>query len=125
MNGKKKFYFSIGLLQVLLVALVLLTLKGLIGFVSAQTDTTATTLDYYNSPTSIMIALSAAIAIGLSAIAAAWVIRTVGTAAISALTEREEAFGKLVVIVALGEAIAIYGLIVALLLVFKIPTPPA
>ena len=57
-------------------------------------------------------------------IAAGWVIRTVGTAAISALTEREEAFGKLVVIVALGEAIAIYGLIVGLLLVFKIPSPP-
>ncbi len=121
MSSKKRFYLYLLIVQVFLIILTLLTMNGLVTFVRAQTDTS---LDYYNSPTTIALAISAAICMAVSGIAAAWVIRTVGTAAISALSEREGAFGKLVVIVALGEAIAIYGLIVALLLVFKIPSPP-
>ena len=117
MNGKQKFYLSLGLVQIILIVILISSLNGLVGFVRAQTDN----FDYYNSPTTSVLAISAAIAISISGLAAAYVIRTVGTAAISALSEREEAFGKLVVIVALGEAIAIYGLIIAILLVFQIP----
>jgi V/A-type H+-transporting ATPase subunit K len=118
MKSKRKFYFYLGMAQVILVLIFLLTMNGLVGFVKAQTE-----FDYYNSPTTAFLALSAAIAISVSGIAAAYVIKTVGTAAISAITEREGAFGKVVVIVALGEAIAIYGLIIAILLVFNIPAP--
>ncbi|TFF94697.1 MAG: V-type ATP synthase subunit K [Promethearchaeota archaeon] len=124
MKAKHKFFLSIALMQLIIAALVLFSFNGIVTMVSAQTDN-ADTLNYYNSPTTYILAISAAISIGAAAVAAGWVLRTVGTAAISALTEREEAFGKLVVLVALGEAIAIYGLIVALLLVFRIPSPPA
>lgn len=125
MNGKQKFYVTLALVQVILVILVISTLSGLVRFVGAQpTEEELLNFDYYNSPTTAILAISAALAISFSGLAAAYVIRTVGTAAISALTEREEAFGKLVVIVALGEAIAIYGLIIAILLVFQIPSPP-
>ncbi|MFX1388844.1 MAG: ATP synthase subunit C [Promethearchaeota archaeon] len=121
MNGKQKFYFYLAIAQVILVLVFLLTMNGLVGFVKAQTETS---FDYYNSPTTPILAISAAIAISISGLAAAHVIKTVGTAAISAISEREGAFGKVVVIVALGEAIAIYGLIIAILLVFNIPAPP-
>ncbi|MFW9827537.1 MAG: ATP synthase subunit C [Candidatus Thorarchaeota archaeon] len=121
MNGKKKFYFYLAIAQVILVLVFLLTLDGLVKVVRAQTETS---FDYYNSPTTPILAISAAIAISISGLAAAHVIKTVGTAAISAISEREGAFGKVVVIVALGEAIAIYGLIIAILLVFNIPAPP-
>ena len=124
MNGKQKFYVTLALVQVILVILVISTLNGLVLFVGAQPTPEELNFDYYNSPTTAVLAISAALAISFSGLAAAYVIRTVGTAAISALTEREEAFGKLVVIVALGEAIAIYGLIIAILLVFQIPSPP-
>ena len=117
MNGKQKFYASLALVQVILIIVLVSSMNGLVRFVRAQADN----FDYYNSPTTSVLAISAAIAISVSGLAAAYVIRTVGTAAISALSEREEAFGKLVVIVALGEAIAIYGLIIAILLVFQIP----
>lgn len=120
MNGKQKFYFYLALVQVILVIVFILTINGLVGFVTAQ----ETNFDYYNSPTTAILAISAAIAISISGLAAAHVIKTVGTAAISAISEREGAFGKVVVIVALGEAIAIYGLIIAILLVFNIPAPP-
>ncbi len=119
MNNKQKFYFYLGLVQVILVIVFLLTINGLVGFVSAQ----ETNFDYYNSSTTAILAISAAVAISVSGLAAAHVIKTVGTAAISAISEREGAFGKVVVIVALGEAIAIYGLIIAILLVFNIPAP--
>lgn len=120
MNGKQKFYMTLAMVQVLLVLILIFSLNGLVRYVGAQVDN----FDYYDSPTTSVLAISAAIAISVSGLAAAYVIRTVGTAAISALSEREEAFGKLVVIVALGEAIAIYGLIIAILLVFQIPSPP-
>jgi len=121
MNGKQKFYMTLAIVQVFLVVVLIFSMNGLVGVVRAQADN----FDYYNSPTTAVLAISAALAISISGLAAAYVIRTVGTAAISALSEREEAFGKLVVIVALGEAIAIYGLIIAILLVFQIPSPPA
>ncbi len=121
MNNKRKFYLYLAIVQVILVLVFLLTMSGLVQIVHAQTETA---FDYYNSPTTSMIAISAAIAISVSGLAAAYVLKTVGTAAISAISEREGAFGKVIVFVAFGEAIAIYGLIIAMLLVFNIPAPP-
>jgi V/A-type H+-transporting ATPase subunit K len=70
-----------------------------------------------------MLGLASAIAVSSAVMASAWAIKTVGTAAVSALTEREGSFGQLLVIVALAEALAVYGLIVAILIWTKIPTP--
>lgn len=59
---------------------------------------------------------SAAAAAGLAALAAGYAVGTVGTAAIGALAEKPELFGRLLVLVGLAEGIAIYGLIVAVLI---------
>ncbi|MHA1672476.1 MAG: ATP synthase subunit C [Promethearchaeota archaeon] len=67
------------------------------------------------------LALSSAIAVGLSVLGAGYAIKTTGTAAISVLAERPEGFFKAFLVVALGEALAVYGLIVAILLWTKIP----
>ncbi len=67
------------------------------------------------------MAISAALAVGMSGFAAGYAIKTTGTAAISVLAERPEEFMKGFLVVALGEALAIYGLIVAILLWNKIP----
>ncbi|MFW5895741.1 MAG: ATP synthase subunit C [archaeon] len=123
MNAKQKFYFLIAGFQIVLVFLVLFSVNGIIFFVTAQTETG--TFDYYNSPTSIFLALSAGISVSSAVLGSAWAIKTVGTAAISALSEREESFFKAFLIVALCEALAIYGLIIAILLWTKIPLPPA
>jgi len=69
-----------------------------------------------------ILGISAAIAITGATIGAGMAIKTVGTAAISALTENERVFFKAFLVIALGEALAIYGLIVAILLIFKIPS---
>ncbi len=61
-------------------------------------------------------ALSAAIAVAGSTIGSGYAIAHVGTSAISAITEKEENFGKAFLIVSLAEALAIYGLIMGILL---------
>lgn len=125
MNGKKKFYLCLALFQVLLLAIVVFTVNGLVTLVVAQTEPEPSNFDYYNSPTATMLALSSAIAIAASVLASAWAIRTVGTAAISSLSEREETFFKAFLIVALCESLAVFGLIVGILLWTNIPKPPA
>ncbi|HSF79475.1 MAG TPA: ATP synthase subunit C [Steroidobacteraceae bacterium] len=59
---------------------------------------------------------SAAAAAGLSALAAGYAVAQVGTAAVGALAEKPELFGRMLVLVGLAEGIAIYGLIVAVLI---------
>lgn len=122
MNGKQKFYLLLVVFQVILIFLVIFTSNGIISFVAAQVPDS---FDYYDSATTIFLALSVAISVGCSVLGSAWAIKTVGTAAISALSEREEVFFKTFLVVALCEALAIYGLIIAILLWTKIPTPPA
>ena len=119
LNGKRKFYVLLGLFQLVLVLTVFLSVDGVITLVAAQTES----FDYYNSPTAAVLALSAAISLAASVLGSAMAIRTVGTAAISSLSEREESLFKAYKIDALSEALAVYGLIVAILLWTKIPTP--
>lgn len=59
---------------------------------------------------------SAAIAVAGSSIGAAIAVAYTGSAALAAISEREELFGRAMVIVGLAEGIAIYGLIIAVLL---------
>jgi V/A-type H+-transporting ATPase subunit K len=61
-------------------------------------------------------ALSAALAIGATAFAAAWAESKIGTAAIGAMAEKEELFGKGLILTALPESIVIFGLVVAILI---------
>jgi len=61
-------------------------------------------------------AISIAIVVGLSAIAAGFAVGRVGSAAIGAVSERPEILGRTLVYVGLAEGIAIYGLIIGILL---------
>lgn len=115
--NKKKFVLLLGLFQILLVLMVFLTVDGLVSFAAAQATTA------YETGTAMILGIAAAISVSSAVIASAWAIKTVGTAAVSALTEREGSFGQLLVIVALAEALAVYGLIVAILIWTKIPAP--
>lgn len=69
--------------------------------------------------------IAAALAIGLSAIGAGIALAAGAPAAIGAVSEDPKAFGKAMIFVVLGEAVALYGLVVAMLIIFlKIPTLP-
>ena len=61
--------------------------------------------------------LGAAIAVAGSSIGAAIAVAYTGAAALATMSERPELFGRAMVIVGLSEGIAIYGLIVAIILI--------
>jgi V/A-type H+-transporting ATPase subunit K len=63
--------------------------------------------------------LGAGIAIAGSSIGGGIAVAYTGSAALAAMSERPEMFGRAMVIVGLAEGIAIYGLIVAVILVGK------
>jgi V/A-type H+-transporting ATPase subunit K len=61
--------------------------------------------------------IAAAIAVAGSSLGAAFAVAYTGAAALAAMSERPELFGRSMVIVGLAEGIAIYGLIIAIILV--------
>ncbi|MFC4907079.1 ATP synthase subunit C [Actinomadura gamaensis] len=63
--------------------------------------------------------IGAGIAVGAASIAAGIAVAYTGAAALAALSERPELFGRAMVIVGLAEGIAIYGLIMGIILVGK------
>jgi len=70
--------------------------------------------------TDAWIAIAASIAMAGSAIAAGMAIKATGTAATGATAEKPEVFGRVLIFVALAEALAIYGLLIAFMLWTKI-----
>ncbi|MFH1275496.1 MAG: V-type ATP synthase subunit K [Candidatus Woesearchaeota archaeon] len=64
-----------------------------------------------------LIAIGAGIAIGVSALAAAWAESAIGTAAVGAMAEKESLFGKGLILTVIPETIVIFGLVVAILIV--------
>ena len=57
---------------------------------------------------------------GLAALGAGYAVAQVGTAALGALAEKPELFGRVLVMVGLAEGIAIYGLIVSILILNRL-----
>ncbi|MFC1690793.1 V-type ATP synthase subunit K [Nanoarchaeota archaeon] len=64
-----------------------------------------------------MAAFSAAIAIAGTAIAAAMAEKAIGAAAVGAMAEKEELFGKGLILTVIPETIVIFGLVVAILII--------
>jgi V/A-type H+-transporting ATPase subunit K len=100
----------------LVAALVVLALALSAGPATAAPVAAATTTA---SSSSWAALIGAAIAVAGSSIGAAIAVAYTGAAALAALSERPELFGRSMVIVGLAEGIAIYGLVVAIILLGK------
>ncbi|MFK4022055.1 ATP synthase subunit C [Streptomyces albogriseolus] len=111
-SGRTALWWMVGADAVLLVAAtVVLTLAA--GGGSAQAATSAA----QDSGSGSAALIGAAIAVAASTIGAGIAVAYTGAAALAALSERPELFGRAMVIVGLAEGIAIYGLVVAVILV--------
>ena len=64
--------------------------------------------------------IAAALCVGISVIGAAWAVAKVGTAAMGAVAEKPELMGRSMVYVGLAEGLAIYGLIIAIMILGKL-----
>lgn len=60
--------------------------------------------------------LSAALAVGIGSVAAGIAVAMVGSAAMGAVAERPELMGRSLIYVGLAEGIAIYGVVVAIMI---------
>jgi len=98
------FLFSVGDLSVLAAEAEAAAADGSI------TGTTAQGLGF----------ISAALATGMSALGAGIAVAAAAPAAIGAFSENEKNFGKSLIFVALGEGVAIYGLLISILIINKL-----
>ena len=85
----------------------------------AASDSAAATLKG-GSIDSNWVFVGAALATGLSSLGAGFAVAKVGTAAVGALAEKPELFGRLLIFIGLAEGIAIYGLIVSILMLNRL-----
>ena len=119
-SGKKAFFRQ---LLVLTVALTVCFSCMGVAFATddaAPAEEAAVTAQETESDGGIAQGLSfigAALAIGLAAIGAGIALASGAPAAIGAVAEDPKSFGKAMIFVALGEAVAIYGFIIAFLMI--------
>lgn len=64
--------------------------------------------------------IAAALAVGMSSLGAAIAVAAVGSAALGAMSEKPELGGRALVFLGLAEGIAIYGLIIAIMILGKL-----
>jgi V/A-type H+-transporting ATPase subunit K len=119
-HGRRAGYLLAGVSVVVLVAAVVLLAVAVgpagaaVGAGAAKAAATAA-----GSGGSSAALIGAAIAVAGSTIGAGIAVAYVGAAALAAMSERPELFGRAMVIVGLAEGIAIYGLIVGIILIGK------
>ncbi|HUI67277.1 MAG TPA: ATPase [Nitrospirota bacterium] len=68
----------------------------------------------------VLIAFSAALAIGLTALATAWAQGRIGSAGAGSLAEKPELTGTIVILVAIPETMVILGFVIATMILFTV-----
>jgi len=83
-----------------------------------DSGTAEVTLEMVQASQIGMKAFSAALAVGVTGIASAIAELTIGSAAVGATAENRDVFGLVLLLTVIPETIVIFGLVVALLLLF-------
>lgn len=68
----------------------------------------------------VLIALAAALAVGLTAIATAWAQSRIGSAGAGTLAEKPELSGTIIILLAIPETMVILGFVVATMILLMI-----
>lgn len=115
-GARRVLFATAGVVLVAALATMVVALSA--GTVHAQTVAAAsTTATAAGANTGALI--GAAIAIAGSCLGAGIAVAYTGSAALALMSERPEMFGRAMVVVGLAEGIAIYGLVVAVILIGK------
>jgi V/A-type H+-transporting ATPase subunit K len=67
-----------------------------------------------------LVAIAAALAIGLSAIATAWAQSRIGAAGAGTLAEKPELSGTIIILLAIPETMVILGFVIATMILFTV-----
>lgn len=109
---KKRLYLNLGVFGAVMVLGLLMPVAALADPVDTAGAAAGGLTD------SAMKAIAAALAVGLSGIGGGIAVGPAASSAIGAMAEDPSTFGKSLIFVALGEGIAIYGLLISFLLLF-------
>ena len=115
-EAKYRLYTHVACFFVCLLGFSLFQMNGMGVFAEGETAV--------NSITGTMAQglgfLAAALATGLSSIGAGIAVAAAAPAAIGAFSENDKNFGKAMIFVALGEGVAIYGVLISILIINKL-----
>ncbi|MDH5404303.1 MAG: V-type ATP synthase subunit K [Candidatus Heimdallarchaeota archaeon] len=114
MNFKQKLLITTSMAFTLASVFLMLTVKAL--GLNAEGDTTGTSSGGIGPEAGKF--LGAGLAVGLAGLGSSIGMGSASAAAIGAISEDKEMFGSALIFVVLIEAVAIYGLLIALLLIF-------
>jgi V/A-type H+-transporting ATPase subunit K len=114
-NAARRFVLGLTAYNVILVLMaagIVLAWLASPSTALAAPETQASVSDPYAS-------LAAAITVGLASIGAGVAVGNTGSAAVGTIAEKPESFGRALIFVGLAEGIAIYGLIVAFMILSR------
>jgi V/A-type H+-transporting ATPase subunit K len=111
-KAARKLAFSLSTINIIII--LMLVGVGLVWLLAPEVAEASgliqnTTGDPYKS-------LAAAIAVGVGSAGAGYAVSATGSAAIGAIAEKPEVFGRALIFVGLSEGVAIYGLIIAFII---------
>ena len=90
-----------------------------IGMIAAPHSLSGTVTPPPSKSQTHRLLIAAALAVGVAGIGAGIAVGSGAPAAIGALTEDPKSFGKALIFVVLGEGIALYGMLIAILIITK------
>ncbi len=111
-NRKRTFWLAAT------IAPVVITVVGLPLFAAQQPD--SVTIEPLPAEVVKWGFVAAAMVAGLAALGAAYAVAVVGAAAMGAVAEKPDTAGRALIFVGLAEGIAIYGLIIAIMILGKL-----
>ena len=117
MNLKQKFFLTTAIASAIALSLITYTSKAL--GLSQNYEELPNITDAGFTPDAGKF-IAAWLAVGLAGYGSSIGMVSASTAAIGAISEKEEMFGTALIFVVLIEAVEIYGLLVALLLIFAV-----
>ena len=115
MNFKQKIILTTAIASAIAISMLTLTAKAL--GLSVEDGTTPSSGGF--SPEAGKF-IGAGLAVGLAGFGSSIGMGSAASAAIGAISEDEKMFGTALIFVVLIEAVAIYGLLIALLLIFAV-----
>ncbi len=106
-NAKRRVMSQVAMFAGVFVVMLVMSVSDVAAAEDAMTGSLAQGLGF----------LSAALATGCSSLGAGLAVAAAAPAAIGAISENSDNFGKAMIFVALGEGVAIYGLLIAILII--------
>ena len=113
-NRKKTVLMQIASFAVFAICLLCPIVAG-----AADANTVSEAVQVAQQSSKSFAYIGAAIAVGLSCIGGGIAVGNAAPAAIGATSEDPKAFGKAIIFVALGEGVALYGMLISILILFS------